>query len=271
MSDDHFPPLEPNYRTNTARREHQEQDEEWHDKFHSQWLAWGHSQDNQEDWKFWATRLFTNTTTAKLCNHIVGKAGIPATRPITWANIAAVMANPRWDTDYVRRSDWAKRAQIEFPQANILAGHPNDNGPIIRDLTFSAEKRASNQRHESDVRDKQGALRLQAENTALKQEIQSLQKLIAEYEKEETENNSLLSRIRDASEAKSTEICRLTAMVGRLKNVLSKDGNGKAYEEFERMNNLLESSNRVARNLVEMITKEREEHAAQCDIDSEEA
>ncbi|KAK6715304.1 hypothetical protein SNK04_006237 [Fusarium graminearum] len=70
-----FPEFFPKYTNDDIRDEHIEIDQEWHTAVLSEWLAWGHAQDESEDWKFWAAQLHTNKTTTMLCNHVLGRAG----------------------------------------------------------------------------------------------------------------------------------------------------------------------------------------------------
>ncbi|CAG1992611.1 unnamed protein product [Fusarium graminearum] len=66
-----FPEFFPKYTNDDIRGEHIEIDQEWHTAVLSEWLAWGHAQDESEDWKFWAAQLHTNKTMTMLCNHVL--------------------------------------------------------------------------------------------------------------------------------------------------------------------------------------------------------
>ncbi|KAM0442424.1 hypothetical protein ACHAQK_004117 [Fusarium lateritium] len=78
----------------------------------------------------------------------LGKAGKDKTREISWGNIAAVMTNPHWSRDTILHGNgqlWAKRAQLKFPQADILKGRPNENGPAINDLILTTPRHTRKQ------------------------------------------------------------------------------------------------------------------------------
>ncbi|KAJ4110301.1 hypothetical protein NW768_012061 [Fusarium equiseti] len=57
----------------------------------------------------------------------------PRGRPLSWANIVAVGINPRWGWQKLRLSNWAKRAQAEYPETNIRLLRLNNSGAVVPD------------------------------------------------------------------------------------------------------------------------------------------
>lgn len=122
-----FPLFEPIYNNEEIEHLNYEEDRAWNEAFRHKWTTWGHRviPHKKPEWVHWASRLCTQKMTKRLYNHQLGKAGRETTRQISWGDIAAVLTNPRWTKDTILQGnglDWTKRAQLQFPQADILKG-----------------------------------------------------------------------------------------------------------------------------------------------------
>ncbi|KAF4962103.1 hypothetical protein FSARC_9787 [Fusarium sarcochroum] len=90
--------------------------------------------EEKDKWVCWATRPAIRISTDKLYNHLLGNV-----KPddINWADITAVMTSPGRKPKSNKDSDWAKKAQTNLPNADILKGQLNNDGATLENVVVS--------------------------------------------------------------------------------------------------------------------------------------
>ncbi|KAF5566433.1 hypothetical protein FNAPI_1136 [Fusarium napiforme] len=260
MSDQHlldgFPPFKPIYKDDDIASLNREMDEAWNKAFREAWTSWGHRLVPKEkpDWVHWASRLYTNKRTEELYNHLVGKAAAGlANSKITWGNIAAVLSNPRWTKESIMKGaglDWAKRAQKQFPNADIFQGQPNDNGPAIPTTVLSSTKRTSRQAT-NDGRSPQSSPTATSNASTPSKQADEVHQRLDKYKKLVLTYESDLKKLRAESKEKQRALSQEATL---------------AKVERNRLNNKIEKLEEAKKKSDASLNKERLNVLGQMDI-----
>ncbi|KAF5614046.1 uncharacterized protein FTJAE_13802 [Fusarium tjaetaba] len=121
------------YKGQSCDNENRPLDELWNERFREEFNKWVHLQSEPEktEWVYQATHLKTATSTNKVYNHPLGKAGTKKqSRPMSLACICAALCNTRWSEESIKNGSkgngWAARAAAAYPNANIWRGRPSE-------------------------------------------------------------------------------------------------------------------------------------------------